>query len=250
MDVTQSREELVQAIGDDDLASVQRISASLPPSVLGWAVSAAAFWGHRRIVDFLVKYGCAVQDCDAAGYTPLHEAARSMNVNAETVRLLVESGADVNSEAEGGWRITPLHLVLHRIPLRAEDRRIVEYLLEKGARVNSLAEAVALEDERLALQMIGAGTPLEEVIYPSERTALHVAAMLNSVAVAAELIRRGVWLDAPNGEHQTALELASSDELRKMLLAAGARTNDGVWEEINSATTFGNFVKGIGRHTG
>ena len=168
-----------------------------------------------------------------------------MNVNPETVRALLESGADVNAEAEGGWRITPLHLVLNRIPLNGDDRQIVDRLVENGAKVNSIVEAVAIGDESLALQMIDAGAPIDDLLYHSERTALHVAALLGNLNVTAALIRRGIWLDAADHEHKTALELAASEDVRQMLLRAGARTNDKVWAEINSAMTFSNFVKGI-----
>jgi ankyrin repeat protein len=238
-------DELVQAIADDDFATVERLSSSLQPSAVGLAISIAAFWGHHRLVELLLKKKCDVCIRDANGYTPLHEAAKSMNVNPETVKLLIESGADVNAEAEGGWRITPLHLVLNRIPLNGDDRQIVDRLLENGAKVNSIVEAVAMGDESLALQMIDADLPVDDLLHHSERTALHVAAILGNPSVIAGLIRRGVWLDAADHDHKTALELAASEDVRQMLLTAGARTNDEVWAEINSAMTVSNFVKGI-----
>lgn len=123
----------------------------------------------------------------------------------------------------------------------------MDCLVAKGAKVNSIVEAVAMQDERLALQVIDAGSPIDDVLYPSERTALHVAAILGNVSVTAELIRRGIWLDATDAEHKTALELAVSEDVRQMLRRAGARTNDEVWSEINSAMTFNDFVKGLQR---
>ena len=100
-------------------------------------------------------------------------------------------------------------------------------------------------DESLALQMIDASSPVDGLLHHSERTALHVAAILGNRGVIAALIRRGIWLDAADHEHKTALELAASEDVRQMLLTAGARTNDEIWAEINSAMTFSNYVKWI-----
>jgi len=246
-DAAPIQDELVQAIADDDLATVERLTESLHACLLGWAVSTAAFWGHHRLVELLLRKNCDLRFCDASGYTPLHEAAKSVKVNPETVRLLIESGAEVNAEAEAGCRITTLHLVLHHVPLDGDHRKIVDCLIVNGAKVNSIVEAVAMQDERLALQMIDAGSPVGDLLYPSERTALHVAAILGNVSVTAELIRRGIWLDAADAEHKTALELAASEDVRQMLRDAGARTNDEVWSEVNSAMTVSDFVKELQR---
>uniref|UniRef100_A0A8C3HQQ8 Uncharacterized protein n=1 Tax=Chrysemys picta bellii TaxID=8478 RepID=A0A8C3HQQ8_CHRPI len=48
------------------------------------------------------------------------------NHSLETVRQLLEEGADVNSKVEGGW--TPLHSAV-----RGDQEEIVDLLLEKGA---------------------------------------------------------------------------------------------------------------------
>ncbi|KAM7162177.1 2-5A-dependent ribonuclease-like isoform 1-T1 [Macrochelys suwanniensis] len=54
----------------------------------------------------------------------LNDAVRNHSI--ETVRQLLEEGADVNSKAEGGW--TPLHRAV-----QADQEEIIGLLLEKGA---------------------------------------------------------------------------------------------------------------------
>jgi len=58
------------------------------------------------------------------GYTPLHLAVASRRF--EVVKLLVESGAEVDTRREGGG--TPLHSAAQN-----GDAQLVEFLLEHGA---------------------------------------------------------------------------------------------------------------------
>jgi len=228
--------EFSQALADGDLDAVQRLTTSAPQLLSGSALTIAAFWGHVGVLDYLVSRGCDLAFRGKDGYTALHEAARSCKPSVELFEILLRHGADVNAEAEGGLRITPLHVLLNGGYLDEDRRRIADRLLHHGAKINSIAEAVALGKSQIALQMVENGMPLDDFLFPSERTALHVAAILGDVAVISKLTCLGKpWLDAEDWEHKTALDLAGTEEIRQVLRLAGARTSDEVWSEINSA---------------
>ena len=90
----------------------------------------------------LLDSGANVDAKDSQGRTPLHQAlAGSFNEDADfgVVRLLVEHGASVNVQDSLGW--TPLHYVFY---YSNEDRnfdqegvRTVQLLVERGANVNA-----------------------------------------------------------------------------------------------------------------
>jgi ankyrin repeat protein len=64
------------------------------------------------------------------GITPLHFAAWHSR-ESETVRFLVEAGADINKKGDLGW--TPLHLALMDYP----DKKIAAYLISAGADIGA-----------------------------------------------------------------------------------------------------------------
>ncbi len=87
-------------------------------------VAAAA--GKSDTVRLLLEYGADANMKDRFGRTPLHEAAESGN--AETVGLLLAHGANVHARCKGGY--TPLHMGVSRF-------EVVKILLEHGADAGS-----------------------------------------------------------------------------------------------------------------
>lgn len=69
-----------------------------------------------------------VNQRDANGWQPLHEAARGGH--QETLELLVKNGADVNARTFGGDGETPLHIAKTRF---GPFHPIVKYLQSLGA---------------------------------------------------------------------------------------------------------------------
>jgi uncharacterized protein len=103
----------------------------------------AAFFGHWKVCDFLIKHGADVNGSVAeTGETPLHNslAKAGRPYYLYVVRLLVEHGADVNARTIPGQETgafmrdvrTKGETPLHRAAAYA-DAPIVEYLIDKGA---------------------------------------------------------------------------------------------------------------------
>lgn len=84
---------------------------------------------HR--IEYLVKLGEDVNQCNAKGMTPLHCACYIDFPSIAIIECLVQCGADVNGLDPSGN--TPLHYVCeHRISQKA----IVKLLVQNGACVN------------------------------------------------------------------------------------------------------------------
>jgi uncharacterized protein len=103
----------------------------------------AAFFGHWKICDFLIKHGADVNASVAeTGETPLHSALAKAGrpYYLYVVRLLVEHGANVNARTIPGKETgafmrdvrTKGETPLHRAAAYS-DEAIIEFLLEKGA---------------------------------------------------------------------------------------------------------------------
>jgi ankyrin repeat protein len=125
--------DLAEAAVVGDVARVRALLDADPamldtPVHDGWtALHLAAFTGQRDVAAALVARGASVAawSMNSTANQPLHAALAGREEPA-LVRLLVESGADVNARAAAGW--TPLHLAASR-----GNVALVDYLLERGA---------------------------------------------------------------------------------------------------------------------
>ena len=90
----------------------------------------AAFFGHRAIVEFLLKNGADVATAarNAQKVTALHGAVARRDV--EIVKMLLEAGADPNARQERGF--VPLHDAAAN-----GNAALVELLLKHGARADA-----------------------------------------------------------------------------------------------------------------
>jgi ankyrin repeat protein len=103
----------------------------------------ASFFGHWKVVDFLIKHGANVNYAQPdTGETPLHSALCKAGrpYFLLVLKLLVENGADVNAKTipgkeTGGFMRdvrTKGETPLHRAAAYG-DEAMIDYLLEKGA---------------------------------------------------------------------------------------------------------------------
>jgi ankyrin repeat protein len=103
----------------------------------------AAFFGHWKVADFLIKHGADVNFAqDDTGETPLHSALCKAGrpFFLYVLKVLVENGANVNARTipgkeTGGFMRdvrTKGETPLHRAAAYG-DEKMIEYLLENGA---------------------------------------------------------------------------------------------------------------------
>jgi ankyrin repeat protein len=75
---------------------------------VGWTpLHEASRSGNVDLARFLVKHGADVTARDKHASTPLHEASRTSSRNVDLAQFLLDHGADVTAKDNDGW--TPLY---------------------------------------------------------------------------------------------------------------------------------------------
>jgi ankyrin repeat protein len=116
MELTGTDRELIQSYSQD-----------------GWTpLHLACFFNHPAVAEALILSGADVQarSRNAMQNAPLHAAAAGRS--RDSVRILLEHGADVNAQQEGGW--TALHAASQN-----GDVEMVQLLIASGAHVRTRA---------------------------------------------------------------------------------------------------------------
>ena len=134
-----AKADVFEASALGDLESVERLVKADQSLVNAFApdgfypLGLAAFFGHKAIVEFLLKNGADVSlaSRNAQKVTALHGGVARRDV--EIVKLLLEAGADANARQERGF--VPLHDAAANgsVPL-------VELLLKHGARADAKSD--------------------------------------------------------------------------------------------------------------
>ena len=163
-----------------------------------------------------------VTAADPAGSTLLHHAAGFGS--AETVTMLLDSGADVNAKNRRGSM--PLHWAIH-------DEAKVRLLLSRGANVNAkqvegrtpLYQAASMGDGLAIVKLLLASGADPNIAIAIGRTPLMAAAGRGDLETMRVLVEAKAQVDVRNGAGETALILAAGDgdpQAVRFLLDRGA----------------------------
>jgi ankyrin repeat protein len=212
----------------------------------------AASWGHEAVLRLLLKNGADIEAEDSGGMTALHFACEfgreavlrrllehGANIEARCrkqrtplhlaagrgrttiVKLLLEKGADPNARSSGGSDALRL----------ATSAEICELLLAKGADVKAIDDRgftllhSAVSNFPKAKLLVQNGVDITMKNIDAGENALHLAALANSIEVAAMLLDKGLDVDEGRGDGSTPLLLAARLghlEMVKFLLDRGA----------------------------
>ncbi|XP_044305281.1 ankyrin repeat domain-containing protein 6 isoform X2 [Varanus komodoensis] len=173
------------------------------------ALHRATVVGNTDIISALIREGCALDRQDKDGNTALHEA--SWHGFSQSVKLLVKAGANVLARNKAGN--TPLHLACQN-----SHSESVRVLLLGGSRADIKNNAgdtclhVAARYNHLPIirVLLSAFCSVHEKNQAGD-TALHVAAALNHKKVAKLLLEAGADGTVMNNAGQTPLEVAQEN---------------------------------------
>ena len=145
----------------------------------------------EKVKEYLENYPDAInmRDDGDEGESPLHTAA--MNGHPDIVKLLIESGAEVNSLANFGR--TPLHWAAWN-----GFSDVTKLLIENGAIVNAKVTGMS------TVSVASGGPPTSEV----GSTALHYASYEGHEEVCKILIENGADVNIKTNEGWTPLHRA------------------------------------------
>ena len=137
-----------------ELVSRQRdLTKSYSPD--GWTpLHLAGFFNHPGLTEALVTYGAEVnaRSRNALANAPIHAAAAGRS--RESVRILLEHGADASARQHGGW--TALHAAS-----QTGDVELVRLLIASGADIQARADN---NQNALDLAMTGGHQPVVDVL--------------------------------------------------------------------------------------
>ncbi|KAF5828551.1 ankyrin repeat-containing domain protein [Dunaliella salina] len=167
----------------------------------------ASFKGHREVVRLLLDKGAAVDKENNGGFTPLYVA--SNNGHLDAVRLLLQRGAAVNKANNNG--ATPLYIASQKGRLD-----VAHMLLDKGAAIDKankdgttpLLMACLNGHKDVACLLLDKGAAVDRAGKNGD-TPIMVACSNGQMPVAQLLCERGANVHASNKDGLTALDWAN-----------------------------------------
>lgn len=167
------------------------------------------------------------------GVTPLYLAAEAGHL--DTVKILVEHGANINQKVEGTDYLdfTPLLGAISK-----ERDRVVEFLFENGA-TQDIYVSVILGDVEALKAYIEAGGDVNasrdrgtDRPYLGGQSLLHLATWKDSLAAVELLLEKGAEIDIQDSINRTPLYNAAacgSKNVARVLIERGANINVESW---------------------
>lgn len=220
--------ELLTAARNGDLATLKELLTKYPDLKDvrrngGWTLLHMTP-SSRDVVKYLISIGSDLEAKSGGLWTPLHSHA--YNGHKDGVELLLEHGADI--EAKTSFGITPLVS-----SLRWDRDEVTEFLLQKGANADAVTElgrtaliTSAVEGNLKMIRLFldyDADFNIRDHNY--KRTALHFAALYGQLDIAAELLKKGAYVNEKDATGKTPLDYANKyghKKVGKLLRSEGA----------------------------
>ncbi|RYP07284.1 hypothetical protein DL764_002599 [Monosporascus ibericus] len=179
------------------------MQVNMQSGIYGSALAAAAFKGETETVKFLVQKGAEINMPLQTGNYGSALAAAAFKGETETVKFLVHKGAEVNMPLQTGYYGSVLAAAAYQ-----GEIEIVKFLVEKGAEVNM---------------------PLQTGEYGSALAA--ATAAYKGIEIVKFLVQKGAEVNMPlqTGKYGSALAIATAAykgiEIVKFLVEKGAEVN-------------------------
>ncbi len=167
---------------------------------------AASVAGHAETVALLIEKGARINVSDLNGNTPLMASAK--NGHVETIKILLKNGAYINARNGDGQ---------NALMLASENghAEVVKILFEKK---------ILLNQETFPNKAI-----YVDVRKHDRQTALMLASKKGHVAVVEILLENGADVHAKDRNGRTALDLATDENVKKILCRA--KISAGLWSK-------------------
>ena len=209
----------ITEIGDNWAVQARQDQGEKPP------LCVAAECGHADVVAYLLSVGADAKYINSKRFTPLHFAGASQSL--ETVKLLVDAGADVNAVSRKCW-IVPARSVLD-IMAESGFYEGLRYLVNRGAELHyhkeyqNLLQTVCGSDIRTGNILETTSYLLDKGFDPfgvskESPAPVELAAKSNNTEALRALIKHGIPLDKSpvvgnKKDKLLPLEIAAQNEL-------------------------------------
>ncbi|XP_033613197.1 ankyrin repeat domain-containing protein 29 isoform X5 [Fukomys damarensis] len=193
-----------------------RVDVDCRDSDGGTALLAASQYGHRQVVETLLKHGANIHDQLYDGATALFLAAQGGYL--DVIRLLLSSGAKVNQPRQDGT--APLW-----IASQMGHSEVVRVMLLRGADRDSTRNDGTTALLKAANK--GYNDVIEELLKFSPTlgllkngtTALHAAVLSGNIKTVALLLEAGADPALRNKANQLPAELTKNERMLRLLLS-------------------------------
>ena len=222
------------ATDHDTFDENQQQTALEVASVLGYGANAEAIIKHSKFIAAPPEIRQSLLDkCLLIGASSSGDFRDSQRL--KLIQVLVEAGADPNTMKDG---VTPMMATASRIhPTswadNAEIKRIIAYLIERGATVDFFS-AVAIGDLDRVRHMLEANPGLASTRRPDGYPVLHLAVGMDDREIVSALLKADCDVDIRNksdhtgSEDETALHNAAfwgRAEVAVLMIESGADVN-------------------------
>lgn len=211
-------------------------------SGLGTPLAVNAYWGHEKIVDFLLKNGATITAVSEKKDTPLHTAMYS-ELRPHLVKTLLDNGVSINAQNKLGD--TPLHIFIDRNPYHKEEvYEILSLLKNNGADfsiknndgLTPLLIAAKQSNVKIVKYLLDECGANSNEADTGGNNALHMAIKRDYYDMVHLLLNRSITITA-NHDGQTLLHIAVTNDAMQLIPIIFFLLNKGI--DINAVDNDG-----------